>query len=48
MGYTSLLEQRNFDGKTPLHVAVQSGQLECVTCLLSFNVAVDVLKRADW
>jgi len=42
------LEISNKDGKRPLHAAAQSSRVECVRYLLSRNVAVDCLKRADW
>ena len=38
----------NLDGKRPLHEAAQTGQLECVQCLLKSGAQVDSLKRADW
>ncbi|XP_033745792.1 ankyrin repeat domain-containing protein 16-like isoform X2 [Pecten maximus] len=42
------LELPNFDGKRPLHEATQAGHLDCVKYLLSQDVSVDCLKRADW
>ena len=41
-------EISNFDGKRALHEAAQSGHGECVNYLISENVKVDSLKRADW
>ncbi|XP_076325014.1 uncharacterized protein LOC143232883 isoform X3 [Tachypleus tridentatus] len=46
-GYVNF-EQANLDGKRPLHEAAQAGQTDCVRYLLSLNVDVDSLKRADW
>ncbi|GIY04760.1 hypothetical protein CEXT_522433 [Caerostris extrusa] len=43
-----IFECRNRDGKTALHIAAQSSQLECVQYLLSCNVCVNALKRSDW
>jgi len=42
------LEGANKDGKRPLHIAAQSGHVECVEYLLSRHVDVDCLKLADW
>ncbi|GFQ95897.1 hypothetical protein TNCT_66101, partial [Trichonephila clavata] len=39
---------KNNDGKTPLHIASHSSQLECVKFLLSCGVSVNALKRSDW
>ncbi|XP_035218039.1 ankyrin repeat domain-containing protein 16-like [Stegodyphus dumicola] len=47
-GLSSILQKTNFDGKTPLHIAAYSGHLPCIKYLLSENVPVDPLKRADW
>jgi len=44
----SELEIPNKDGKRPLHAAAQSSHVECVQYLLSRNVSIDCLKRADW
>lgn len=38
----------NFDGKRPLHEAAHYGQVTCLKYLLSHDVNVDALKRADW
>jgi len=38
----------NKDGKRPLHAAAQSSHVNCVRYLLSRQVTVDSLKRADW
>lgn len=42
------LEISNNDGKRPLHMAAQYGQVDCVRYLLDRKVAIDCLKRADW
>lgn len=42
------LSQSNVDGKTALHEAACSEQLEAVEFLCKRNVNVDCLKRADW
>lgn len=42
------LEQQNNDGKRALHEAALGGHLECVEYLISRNVEIDCLKRADW
>jgi len=42
------LETANKDGKRPLHAAAQSSHVLCVRYLLSRNIFVDCLKRADW
>ena len=38
----------NKDGKRPLHADAQSSHVNCVRYLLSRQVTVDSLKRADW
>ncbi|GFU38749.1 ankyrin repeat domain-containing protein 16 [Nephila pilipes] len=47
-GSKIILNSRNHDDKTPLHVAAHSSQLECVKYLLSCDVSVNALKRSDW
>ena len=42
------LSQSNSDGKTALHEAAQSGQVECVRYLIQAGASVDCIKRADW
>jgi ankyrin repeat protein len=42
------LELGNFDGKRPLHEAAHFGQAVCLKFLLTKDVNVDALKRADW
>lgn len=42
------LEQWNSDGKRALHEAALGGHVECVKYLISRNVEIDCLKRADW
>ena len=42
------LAQSNVDGKTALHEAACSEQLEAVQFLCGRNVKIDCLKRADW
>lgn len=39
---------RNLDNKTPLHEATASGHFEIVKYLLTRNVDVNYLKKADW
>jgi hypothetical protein len=46
--YNESLEQWNNDGKRALHEAALGGHLECVKYLISRNVEIDCLKRADW
>ncbi|GAB6029922.1 Ankyrin repeat domain-containing protein 16 [Chamberlinius hualienensis] len=41
-------EQANFDGKRPIHEAAQSGHAECLRYLISLNVDINCLKKADW
>ncbi|XP_071961299.1 ankyrin repeat domain-containing protein 16-like [Antedon mediterranea] len=41
-------EAGNLDGKRPLHEAAASSSLASVKFLLSLNVTIDSLKRADW
>ncbi|XP_054714802.1 ankyrin repeat domain-containing protein 16-like isoform X2 [Uloborus diversus] len=47
-GNKVLLIQKNLDGKSPLHIAAHCGHLNSVQFLLSCQVPVDPLKRADW
>ncbi|GBO02194.1 Ankyrin repeat domain-containing protein 16, partial [Araneus ventricosus] len=47
-GNKVILEHKNLDGKTPLHIAAHSSQLECVKYFLSYGVSVNPLKRSDW
>jgi ankyrin repeat protein len=42
------LTQSNVDGKTALHEAACSEQLEAVQFLCGRNIKIDCLKRADW
>ena len=42
------LEQWNCDSKRALHEAALGGHLECVRYLISKDVEIDCLKRADW
>ena len=42
------IEQRNKDLKRALHEAAAGSHLECIRLLISNNVEVDCLKRADW
>ena len=46
--YNESLEQWNNDGKRALHEAALGGHLECVKYLITRNVEIDCLKRADW
>ncbi|XP_077868333.1 ankyrin repeat domain-containing protein 16-like [Saccoglossus kowalevskii] len=41
-------ETGNLDGKRAIHEAALYGQTDCLKYLLSQNVTVDSLKRADW
>lgn len=42
------IEQKNMDGKRPLHEAALSGCMKCTSYILKQNVFVDPIKRADW
>ncbi|KAF2353037.1 Ankyrin repeat-containing domain, partial [Trinorchestia longiramus] len=47
-GASVCLDQRNCDGKRPLHEAAQSGSLVAVQLFIRAGATVDPLNRAEW
>ena len=43
-----LLQCKNADGKTPLHVGAQFAQPKIISILLENDVEIDPIKKADW
>ncbi|KAJ6216455.1 hypothetical protein RDWZM_007612 [Blomia tropicalis] len=43
-----LIDERDFEWKTPLHVCCISNSIDCAEILLMFGAQVNSLKRGDW